>query len=128
VPEGRRTRAAIGSRRAWLAAAASLLSLGLAAGYAAAQSERVIKVRVKKFVFTPAQIALRKGEPVVLELTTEDVFMGFSAPELGVRADIIPGKTGLLRLTPQQAGKFDFVCDVFCGDKHEEMQGQIVVS
>jgi cytochrome c oxidase subunit 2 len=118
----------IGNRRAWLAAAASLLGLGLAGGYAAAQSERVIKVRAKKFVFTPSQIALRKGEPVILELTTEDVFMGFSAPELGVRADIVPGKTGLLRLTPQQTGKFDFVCDVFCGDKHEEMQGQIVVS
>ena len=118
----------VGKRRAWLAAAASLLGLGLAGGYAAAQSERVIKVRAKKFEFTPSRIALRKGEPVEFELTTEDVFMGFSVPELGVRADIIPGKTGLLRLTAKTTGTFDFICDVFCGDKHEEMQGQIVVS
>jgi cytochrome c oxidase subunit 2 len=118
----------IRNRRAWLAAAASLLGLGLAGGYAAAQSERVIKVRAKKFEFTPNHIALRTGEPVVFQLTTDDVFMGFSVPELGVRADIVPGKTGELRLTPQTTGTFDFLCDVFCGDKHEEMQGQIVVS
>ncbi len=118
----------IGNRRAWLTAAASLLGIRLAGGYAAAQTERVIKVRAKKFEFTPNRIALRKGESVVFEFTTEDVFMGFSVPELGVRADIIPRKTGLLRLTPQTPGKFDFLCDVFCGDKHEEMQGQIVVS
>jgi cytochrome c oxidase subunit 2 len=116
------------TRRAWLAAASSVVTLSLAGGYAAAQSERVIKVRAKKFVFTPNQIALKKGEPVIFEFTTEDVFMGFSAPELGVRADIVPGKASQLRLIPQQSGKFDFLCDVFCGDKHEEMQGQIVVS
>jgi cytochrome c oxidase subunit II len=117
-----------GNRRAWLAAAASLLGLGLAGGYAAAQTVRVIKVRAKKFVFTPKRIELRKGEPVEFQLTTEDAFMGFSVPELGLRADIVPGKTGELRLTPQTTGTFDFLCDVFCGDKHEEMQGQIVVS
>jgi cytochrome c oxidase subunit II len=118
----------IRNRRTWLAAAASALGLGLAGGYVAAQTERVVAVRAKKFVFTPNRIALRKGEPVVFQLMSEDVFMGFNVPDLGVRADIVPGKIGELRLTPQQTGKFDFVCDVFCGDKHEEMQGQIVVS
>jgi len=118
----------IRNRRRCLAALSSILALGLVGRYAAAQSERVIKVQAKKFAFTPGEIALKKGEPVVFELTTEDVFMGFSVPELNVRADIVPGNTSRLRLTPQQTGKFDFTCDVFCGDKHEEMQGQIVVS
>jgi cytochrome c oxidase subunit 2 len=116
------------NRRAWLVGASSALALGLAGRYAAAQGDRVIKVVAKKFVFTPSQIALKKGESVVFDLTTEDVFMGFSIPDLNARADIIPGKTGRLRLTPQQAGEFDFLCDVFCGDKHEEMHGRIVVS
>ena len=116
------------TRRAWLAAASSVLALGLAGGYASAQSDRVIKVRAKKFVFTPNRIMLRKGEPVVFELTTEDVFMGFNLPELGVRADIVPGRTSRLRLTPPQAGTFDFICDIFCGDGHENMHGQLVVS
>ena len=93
-----------------------------------AQSDRVIKVHAKKFVFTPDQIVLRKGEPVVFELTAEDVLMGFSVPDLGVRADIVPGKGGQLRLVPQRTGTFDFHCDVFCGGEHEDMVGQIVVS
>jgi len=116
------------TRRAWLVAASSVLALGLAGGYAAAQGDRVIAVRAKKFIFTPDRIMLRKGEPVMFEFTTEDVFMGFNVPDLGVRADIVPGRTSRLCLTPQQTGQFDFVCDIFCGDGHENMHGQLVVS
>jgi cytochrome c oxidase subunit 2 len=118
----------IGNRRAWLAGASSMLMLCLAGRYATAQSDRVVKVQVKKFEFTPNPIALKKGEPVVLEFTTEDVLMGFNAPDFGVRADIVPGKGAQVRLVPQQTGTFDFHCDIFCGDGHEEMSGQIVVS
>ena len=115
------------TRRSWLASAASLLALGLVGGYVAAQTERVIGVKAKKFIFTPDKIILTKGEPVIFELTTEDVLMGFSVPDLGVRADIVPGKTVQLRLTPQRTGEFEFLCDIFCGDLHEEMLGMITV-
>ena len=118
----------VGNRRRLIVAVASMAALGLAGRFASAQNDRVIAVRAKKFVFTPGEIALKKGVPVVFELTTEDVFMGFSVPEFKLRADIIPGKTSRLRLTPQQTGRFDFICDIFCGDKHEEMQGQLIVS
>ena len=93
-----------------------------------AQSERVIKVTARKFVFTPNEIKLRKGEPVIFEFTTEDVFMGFNAPDFNVRMDIVPGKTTRLRLTPDKAGTFVFLCDVFCGDGHESMSGKILVA
>lgn len=119
------------ARRRWLAGAGVLLGTGagtLAAVAAWAQAAPVIRVSAKKFAFTPAELRLKKGQPVVLEFTTEDVFMGFSAPDLGVRSDIVPGKTTQLRIVPQKAGTFPFVCDVFCGDKHEEMEGSIVVS
>ena len=107
--------------------AAGLLSLGLRT-VAIAQAPRVIKVSARRFVFTPSQIALKKGEPVVFELTTEDVFMGFNVPDFNVRADIVPGKTQRLSLTPDKAGTFIFLCDVFCGDGHETMNGTLVVT
>jgi len=44
-----------------------------------------------------------------------------------VRADIVPGKTIELKLKPQKAGQFDFFCDIFCVDLHEDMQGMITV-
>jgi cytochrome c oxidase subunit 2 len=117
------------TRRKMLGAlAGTALCAALGAGLAARASERVVRVSARKFVFTPSEIALDKGEPVVIELTTEDVFMGFSVPELKVRSDIVPGKAMRLALTPDRAGTFTFLCDVFCGDGHETMAGKLIVT
>jgi len=89
---------------------------------------RVIALRARRFAFTPNRIPLKKGEPVVIEATTEDVFMGLNIPDFGVRTDIVPGKTMQLAFAPDKAGTFPFVCDVFCGDGHEEMSGTLVVT
>ena len=112
-------------RRRILLALAAAGAVGLGARAAA---ERVIAVRARKFVFEPAEIALTKGEPVTLELTTSDVFMGFSAPAFGARGDIVPGMVTRLRLMPDKAGTFPFLCDVFCGDGHEAMSGKLIVA
>jgi cytochrome c oxidase subunit II len=99
------------------------------AGTAWAQPEpRVIAIRARKFEFDPGEVTLRLGEPVVLELTTEDVHMGFDAPGLGLSADIVPGKVARVPFTPGKVGSFDFSCDVFCGSGHEEMSGVIIVA
>ena len=110
--------------------AAGSLALGLAAWgfYAVAQpAEQVIKISAKKFTYTPNQIKLKKGVPVVLELTTEDVVMGFKVPDLNARADILPGKVTRLRIVPTKAGTLGFLCDIFCGSGHEEMHGSVTV-
>jgi cytochrome c oxidase subunit 2 len=110
--------------------AAGSVALGLAACglYAVAQpAEQVIKISAKKFTYTPNQIKLKKGVPVVLELTTEDVVMGFKIPDLNARADILPGKVARLRIVPAKAGTLAFLCDVFCGSGHEDMAGTFVV-
>jgi cytochrome c oxidase subunit 2 len=90
--------------------------------------ERVVKILARKFTFEPDDIALKVGEPVVLEFTTADVHMGFKCVELGVRADILPGQVTRLKLTPQKAGTFGFFCDVFCGDDHELMSGTLTIT
>ena len=88
---------------------------------------RVIAITARKFEFEPAELTLKLGEPVVFELVTEDVHMGFDAAELGLHADIIAGKTARVPFTPAKPGSFEFVCDVFCGSGHEEMSGVIKV-
>jgi len=109
-----------------------LLLAGAAAAFGAAAlaqpKERLIRISAKKFEFTPAEVALAKGEPVVFELTTEDVAMGFSLPEFKIRADIPPGMVTRVPFTPDRAGSFEFICDVFCGDGHEDMGGKLVVT
>jgi cytochrome c oxidase subunit 2 len=109
-----------------------LLAAGIAtvfgAGAFAQSGEKVIRIVAKKFEYAPAEITLEKGVPVVLELTTEDVAMGFYAPDFKVDAEIVPGKTIQVRLVPDKAGTFDFSCNVFCGDGHEDMSGKIHVT
>jgi cytochrome c oxidase subunit II len=65
--------------------------------------------------------------PVTLEFVTADVVMGFNAPDFKARADIIPGQVSRVRLTPDKTGTFTFLCDIFCGEGHEGMSGQIHV-
>ena len=97
-------------------------------GAVAFAQDKVIRIVAKKFEFIPAEITLEKGVPVMLELTTEDVAMGFSAPDFKVDVEIVPGKVMQVRLVPDNAGTFDFICDVFCGDGHEDMGGKIHVA
>jgi cytochrome c oxidase subunit 2 len=109
-----------------------LVLAGLAAAFGAAAlaqpKEKVIRVAAKKFEFTPAEIALVKGEPVVFELTSEDVTMGFYLPSYKTGTEIVPGKVTRFPFTPDREGTFEFICDVFCGEGHEDMGGKIVVS
>jgi len=94
----------------------------------AQSTPRVIPVVARKFVFIPSEIALRKGEPVTIELTSPEVVMGFNAPDFKVRADIVPGQVARVNFTPDKTGRFTFLCDIFCGDGHETMSGTLVVT
>ena len=99
----------------------------LATAKAPAEAEQVIRLTAKKFEYTPNVITLKKGVPVVLEITSLDRDHGFKVPELGVRADVKPGETTRVRIVPDRTGRFEFRCDVFCGSGHEDMAGEIVV-
>jgi cytochrome c oxidase subunit 2 len=94
---------------------------------AAQPKEQVIKILARRFTYTPNKLTLKKGVPVVLELTTADVLMGFSVPDFDARAEIIPGRVARLRLVPDKIGTFAFLCDIFCGSGHETMNGTITV-
>ena len=116
-------------RRQWLAAAASMSVAGCASVLLAQNGGvRVVRVHTKKFAFVPAEITLRKDEPVVFEFVADDIAMGLRSVELELRADIVPGKVTRLAFTPRKTGTFDFYCDVFCGDGHEEMDGHFIVT
>ena len=89
--------------------------------------ERVIPIKARKFTYEPDEIVLKLNEPAILEFTSVDVVMGFSAPDFKVRTNIIPGQTSRVRIVPDKTGTFVFHCDVFCGDGHEDMDGTIRV-
>ncbi len=94
---------------------------------AAPAGERVVHVTAKKFEYSPSEIHLKKGEPVVLEFVSLDRKHGFEAPDLGLSTEIDPKAPSRVRFVPQKEGRFPFHCSVFCGDGHEDMTGEIVV-
>jgi cytochrome c oxidase subunit 2 len=113
-----------------------LLRASIAAGAVAAAcpfailaqpKPRIIPIRAQKFTYEPAELTLKLNEPVVFQLTSADVVMGFSVPDFKVRGTIIPGQVTEVRMTPNKTGEFIFLCDVFCGSGHENMEGTMRV-
>ncbi|MGZ3447059.1 MAG: cupredoxin domain-containing protein, partial [Myxococcaceae bacterium] len=80
-------------------AAVTVLALVLAVTAAGAEEPRVIKGTAKKFEFSPAEIHLKRGEHVVLELTSLDRKHGFKLPELGIRTEVPAGGTTRVDVT-----------------------------
>lgn len=100
------------------------VALGIEEG---AGREQVVQVTARRFSFTPNEIVVKKGRPVLLEIASEDFVHGFNVPALKLRADLPPGIITRVRFMPERVGRYDFVCDNFCGSGHEEMHGRIVV-
>ena len=93
-----------------------------------AEDAQVIKITAKCFSYTPNEIKLKKGIPVILQLTATDKTHGFSAPDFNLDTAIKPGKTTELRVVPDKVGSFPFYCDVFCGSGHDDMTGKLIVT
>lgn len=110
--------AALGTAAAWHRPASAIVPL---------PGEQVIRMTAKRFEYSPSEITLKKGVPVVLEITALDRDHGLKIPGLGVRADLESGEVTRVRIVPDRVGTFTFWCDVFCGDGHDDMSGQIVV-
>lgn len=111
-----------------LAAPTVLFALDAVAQTEVKPESQVIRIEARKFVYTPNQIALKKGASVILEFHALDFVHGFSIPDMHIRADLHPGIPTRIALTPDATGEFDFLCDNFCGEGHENMSGKIIVT
>ena len=108
-------------------AMAALILISIGGTLIAAENEQVIQITARRFEYSPKEITVKKGVPVVLEFTSLDRLHGFDCPGLGIRMDIRPGKVNRLRFVPDKGGTFPFHCDNFCGSGHEGMRGTITV-
>jgi cytochrome c oxidase subunit 2 len=93
----------------------------------AAVNPKVVEITAKKFEFTPSEITLRKGEPVILRLTSTDRVHGFMSKPLKIDTDIADGKTTDIPVTPDAAGDFTVICDHYCGTGHGGMKMKVSV-
>lgn len=82
----------------------------------------------REFSFSPAEISLRQGERVNIELENEGhMFHTFTAPELDLDLRAQSGDSVAAALTPRDRGTYEFICTV---PQHAEMgmRGRIVVA
>ena len=96
-------------------------------GHRPAPKGRVIRVTLKNFEYAPNEIVVKKGEPVVLELTSLDRTHGFLLRAFHIDVDVKKGKVTRVTLVPDRVGRFEFHCDDYCGDFHDDMTGTLVV-
>ena len=106
-----------------------LLALAIAFVSAHAQgAPKRIEVTAHRFNFSPAEITLKKGEPVVLVLKSTDVAHGLRFRELHVELNVRANGTTEASFTPQQTGDFTGHCSVFCGSGHGKMALKLLVT
>jgi cytochrome c oxidase subunit 2 len=88
---------------------------------AAEPTPQRIEVSAKRFAFSPSAVTLKKGQPAVLVLKSEDVPHGIRFKELGIDTKADKGKTSEVAFTPTRTGTFVGHCAVFCGAGHGNM-------
>ena len=63
---------------------------------------RRIEIVAKRFEFTPAEITIKKGEPVILALTSKDVQHGLKLEEFNQVVKANKGQTSQVEFTPTE--------------------------
>jgi cytochrome c oxidase subunit 2 len=65
--------------------------------------------------------------PVRLTMASEDVIHSFFIPAFRVKRDVVPGRFTQLWFQATAVGEYHLFCAEYCGTKHSEMVGRVVV-
>ena len=98
-----------------------------APGTTRSAQEQVIRVTAKKFEYSPNEITVKKGVPVILEITSLDRDHGFKLEAFNINQKLKKGETETIEFTADKTGTFPFQCSEFCGLGHGKMKGKLVV-
>ena len=67
------------------------------------------------------------GEPVTLNVSSEDVIHSFWVPAMRLKQDMVPGLINVMRFTTDRVGRYRIICTEFCGVEHGVMNKQYLV-
>lgn len=71
------------------------------------------------------EMHLPVNQPVVLNVTSNDVIHSFWIPDIRLKADMVPGLVNTIRFTPTRIGRYPIICTEFCGTEHGEMNATV---
>jgi cytochrome c oxidase subunit 2 len=115
------------AKRFGVLVSAILVSVAVLAANGQTSAPRRIEITATRFSYSPSEITLKKGEPVVLVLTSTDVTHGLAIKDFGVKTEIKKGQPAELAFTPDKTGTFQGKCSHFCGKGHGSMILQVNV-
>jgi len=107
---------------------AAVVFAGIGAAGRAPEDPKPIKISATRFKFEPNEITVKKGQHIVLEVTSSDVNHGLVLDGLGVKIDVPKGKTSEVKFTAEDAGTFEGKCAHFCGSGHGAMKFTVHVT
>jgi len=66
-------------------------------------------------------------QAVKLTMSTEDVIHSFFIPAFRVKKDVVPGRYTNMWFEATKPGEYHLFCAEYCGTKHSQMKGRVVV-
>lgn len=76
---------------------------------------------------TRGTLHLPAGIPVDIDISSEDVIHSFWIPRLAGKVDAVPGHVNRLRIQAAHPGRYEGLCNEFCGLGHTHMRFVVIV-
>jgi heme/copper-type cytochrome/quinol oxidase subunit 2 len=92
-----------------------------------AQAPREIPVTGNNFAFSPASITVQKDEIVKITFSASDIPHSFTIDRYRISKRAAAGQSVTFEFRADQAGTFDFYCNLTQDDRCRNMKGQFVV-
>jgi cytochrome c oxidase subunit 2 len=73
------------------------------------------------------ELHIPSGQPIKLTMATEDVIHSFYIPAFRVKRDVVPGRYTTMWFEATKPGKYHLFCAEYCGTKHSQMTGRVIV-
>jgi cytochrome c oxidase subunit II len=112
---------------------AALATAWAAASGASAPSRQAplqtVEILAERFVFTPSELRVKAGEPVLIRLRSDDTNHGFRIIGTDINATFPKRGKGVATITfvPPASGRYVFECSKLCGAGHSFMRGTLIV-
>lgn len=90
-------------------------------------SPQRIEIAAKRFSYSPNEITVKEGQPVILVLKSLDTAHGLRFRDFNINLKVKAGHTVQVEFTPEKTGDFVGHCSVFCGSGHGSMKFKLHV-
>lgn len=85
------------------------------------------RLEASQYAYSPAEISVKVGDTVTIELVSTDVVHGLYVDGYDVSITADPGQSASLTFVADKAGSFRLRCNVTCGAMHPFMVGKLHV-